>query len=333
MAMIIPLLLVAGAWVVAVYALEFRAGDAAVERMFVAPTVTSLREPYRRMRRKRFCVFHNPAAGRNGVTLTDRVVTELRKHDAEVQIFELTNHLPPITEISQRYDAVVVSGGDGSFRSVAATYAPTVPIALIPNGTGNVLANELGLSRNAKALAELFLWGPTRNLQGGTVSDEPFLLMFGAGFDGEVVRDVSRPALQTYGKLAYAGPILRALLRKPRVFDIETDGEKSRASWMLVTNVSRYGGRFRLTDKTNIDVPGLIAIVSRATTRRQRLAELLRLIVGTLPRAPTIDIKRVEQAAVLTPGIPAQIDGEPVTFDTYSVRRGGFEATIVAPQS
>lgn len=246
-------------------------------------------------------------------------------------MFELTEDLPPACEISASYDAVIVSGGDGSIRTVAAAYSGVLPVAVIPNGTGNVLATELALPRRAEALAELFLLGPTRTVQGGTVSGEPFLLMFGAGFDGEVVRDVSRTALRSYGKLAYAGPVIRALLRKPRLFDIETDGSKSEASWFLVTNVSRYGGQFQLTSRTSIHVPGLITIISHATTRRQRLAELLRLVLGSLDRARTIDIRPVEQATVLTQGIPAQIDGEPLATRCYGVRQGGFETTIVAP--
>lgn len=287
--------------------------------------------PDRRLPRKRFCVLHNPAAGRNGIRLARSVADELRGKGATVDVRDLSEGLPSRDVIADRYEAIVVSGGDGTVRSIAALLPPSVPLGIIPNGTANVMASELLLPRSAVRLADLFMRGPTHRIEGGTADGTPFLMMFGAGFDGEVVRDVSRATLQSVGKLAYVRPVLSALLKKPELFDVRTDGIVTRASWILVSNMALYAGRFRLTDQTSVREPGMVAVISRATTRRQRLAELLRLAFGKIGNAPTIETRRVEDASVLTPGIAAQIDGEPLAPAPYRIARRAAETVIIAP--
>ena len=63
---------------------------------------------------------------------------------------------------SDRYDAVVAAGGDGTIRQVAAALLDAeTPLGIIPVGTGNVLAHEIGLAANAHAVAHMLLNGPT----------------------------------------------------------------------------------------------------------------------------------------------------------------------------
>lgn len=240
-------------------------------------------------------------------------------------------NLPEANAMAENYDAVVVSGGDGSIRSVAAAYKTSITIGVIPNGTGNVLAEELALPRRAEDIADLLIHGPALVIQGGTVRGEPFLLMFGAGFDGEIVKRISRTTLRSMGKLAYVGPVLAALMTRPYLFEIDTDGVKSWASWVLISNAAHYAGRFRLTDMTNIREPGMIAVLSRATTRRQRVAELLRLAVGCFPRTTTIEMRSMQRAEIRMPDASAQVDGEPLATGPCVIERGGFESKIIAP--
>ena len=281
--------------------------------------------------RSRFVILHNPTAGQNDIDLVGRVVEELRGRGAVVDLRELTKDLPQASTLTESYDAVVVSGGDGSIRSVAAAYTTTIALGIIPNGTGNVLAGELALPRNAEDIAELLVHGPAHLIQGGTVQDAPFLLMFGAGFDGEVVKRLSRATLRSMGKLAYFGPVLSALLTRPYLFEIDTDGARSWVSWVLISNVAHYAGRFRLTKMTSIHELGLVAVMSRATTRRQRVGELLRLAFGNLSRAPTIEMKRVQRAHILPSDVPAQVDGEALSPGPCVVQRGVFATRIIAP--
>ncbi len=332
MTLMIPFVFVGCALAIAIWALS-RKDDTArfLERLTAAPTAKRLLQAEKPNGRSRFYLLHNPAAGRNDTGLVNRVVEELRARGAIVDKHELSTDLPPSSALAETYDAIVVSGGDGSIRSVAAAYTTTIALGVIPNGTGNVLAEELALPRSAEDIAELLIHGPAHVIQGGTVRGEPFLLMFGAGFDGEIVKRISRATLRSMGKLAYFGPVLGALMTRPYLFEIDTDGVKSWASWVLISNAAHYAGRFRLTDRTNILEPGLIAVISRATTRRERIAELLRLAVGTFPRTPTIEVRSLQRAEIRMLDVPAQADGEPLLTGPCVIERGGFETKIIAP--
>jgi len=282
--------------------------------------------------RQRFLILHNPAAGRNGIGRARDVAEELTKRGAQVTFVELANGTMPDQATVAVHDAVVISGGDGTIRAIAERLTrPDVPIGVIPNGTGNVLAEELALPTKASEIADLLMHGPAHPIKGALVNGLLFLLMFGAGFDGDVTAELSRAWVPILGKLAYAGPILRALLRRPRLFDITIDGQASRTSWLLISNAAHYGGRFRLTDRTSMRDEALVAIISRATTRRQRLVELLGLLAGRLSAAPTIEIRTVTRAEVLGPHNAGQCDGEPLPPGSYDVRRREDETLIIAP--
>jgi diacylglycerol kinase family enzyme len=281
--------------------------------------------------RLNFCVLHNPAAGRDGVGLVEAVIKSLRARGAAVTSLAIDQYRPLDADAAERqFDALIVSGGDGTVRSIAAEHTLPIPVGIIPNGTANVLAAELALPARPSDLADVFMRGPTRLVRGGAVGEMRFLLMFGAGFDGEVVRRVARPAVRAFGKLAYTGPILRTLIQKPKQFQIDTDGAVSAASWLLVTNASLYAGRFRLTDQTSVDRPDFIAVISRATKRRERFCELARLVFGRLAQSSTIETCPIQQAAVLTSGVAMQIDGEPVPSGSYRIRAVSRGTELIA---
>jgi diacylglycerol kinase (ATP) len=282
--------------------------------------------------RQRFLLLHNPAAGRNGIGLARAVVDELRRRGADVTFLELADGQEPDQDMVAAADVVIISGGDGSIRAIAEKLpSRRIPIGVIPNGTGNVLAEELALPKTAPEIADLLMRGPVHPIYGGLVNGGLFLLMFGAGFDGDVINELSRTWVQILGKLAYAAPIVRALLRKPRLFDIAIDGSMSRASWILVSNAAHYAGRFRLSTRTTLRDSTLVALISRATTRRQRLAELIRLLAGRLSASPTIEVRDVTHAEVLADDSVGQCDGEPLPPGRYVVRRHEQETLVIAP--
>lgn len=269
-------------------------------------------------KRSRFLILHNPMAGRNGESLAHQVAGALRQRGAQADVGVLDGNTDPAENFASPYDAVVVSGGDGSIRAMAErTAAEHVPLGIIPNGTGNVLAQEFGLPRTPAELARVLIAGRTVPIHGGTVNGVPFLLMFGAGFDGRVVGRLSRPIVQRIGKLAYAWPILQAIIETPVAFEVMLDGQLFVTSWLLITNASRYGGRFHLTSRTRITDKSLVAFLSHANSRLERIAELLQLVRGRLESATTMRVLPVSRAEIMNPDISAQIDGEPLPAGSY----------------
>jgi diacylglycerol kinase family enzyme len=113
--------------------------------------------------------------------------------------------------------AVVVVGGDGTVRSLAARMAGSgVPIAIVPTGTENLAARAFGFRCSARRLAEAVVRGSRRQVDLGEVvvpgrAPHPFVVMASAGFDAEVVARVQAGRTGPISHRTYMGPILRAI--------------------------------------------------------------------------------------------------------------------------
>lgn len=203
-------------------------------------------------------------------------------------------------------------GGDGTFRSVAsALQGRPVPVCVVPMGTGNVLAQEIGLPRDPAGLAEVLMTGAEIDIVGARANDEPFFLMAGAGFDGDVVSGLSHWLKRRIGKLAYSLPVLRNLLKRPAELDVTIDGRPIRASWVVAARASHYAGSFRIAGQASLQRPGLQVVVFKARARRGRALELLALATGQIERCPTIEIHHATKVTISS-RVPAkvQVDGD-----------------------
>ncbi|MCX5128566.1 diacylglycerol kinase family protein [Streptomyces sp. NBC_00347] len=188
--------------------------------------------------------------------LADRLAAVLREHghrdlrwiptSAELPCGTLAEGLRPV-----RPALVVVCGGDGTLRACAEILAGTrIPLAVVPCGTGNLLARNLGLPMDpAAALAES-LSGESFGIDVGRVRGdglEPmrFTVMAGAGFDAAMVRDAS-PRLKS--RMGWAAYVLSALrhLRDPGVrLTVRVDGGRRlrrRARMVVIGNVGTLQG-------------------------------------------------------------------------------------------
>jgi diacylglycerol kinase family enzyme len=231
------------------------------------------------------------------------------------------------------YDAVIASGGDGTARSVASLlHDRDIPLGLIPAGTGNVLAAELDLPRNPAAIAHMLLHGPVVRLSIGAVNGSPFLLMIGFGFDGHIIARLPLALKRLVGRIAFGWPVIVALARKPQLFSATIDGQERDASWLVVANAARYGGRFLLSPRTNVLSPGFNVVVSRATSRRQRLWELLNMVMGRLEQADTIEMQPARDIEIRQAGaLAVQVDGEPLSSPSYRIEADVTGTAMIVP--
>ena len=285
--------------------------------------------------RQRFLIVHNPVAGRNRIGLVREVVQRLEQAGA-------TTHLHLLQEDARdsgrpvsldAYDALVASGGDGTARSIVSLLSgSSLPFGLIPAGTGNVLAEELQLPRTAGAIAEMLLHGPVIDLSTASVNGAPCLLMLGAGFDGEIIARLPIELKRRIGKSAFGWPILRALARKPRSFDVTIDGKERAASWLVVANAARYGGRFLLSPRTTVLSPGFNVVISRATNRRERLLEVVRLVTGRLEGASTIEMMPAHTIHIANAeNLAVQVDGERVAAPLFNAVADVARTPMIVP--
>ena len=289
--------------------------------------------------RRRFFLIENTTAGTGRCGLVARVVEHLEAAGASVErcighSAEEAERRAATAARAGRYDALIAAGGDGTIRHAARAVAGTdTPLGIIPLGTANVLAHELAIARGARELAHLLQAGPAATLEAPLANGELFLLMAGAGFDGRVIEALSHAAKGRVGKLAYAGPILRALTVLPDVLDVRIDGVLHRASWVVATNARHYAGRFVIAPSTSVREAGLRAVLFSGAGRGELAASLLTLVAGRLGTCRHVSVHACTRVEVSSQArVPVQVDGDAFGATPLVVQaEGGPRVSLIVP--
>jgi diacylglycerol kinase (ATP) len=292
--------------------------------------------------RRRFALVFNSTAGVAIPRLLDGVIGRLNHSKAEVFQVPARNSVEAserVADLASRgaADAVIAAGGDGTFRAVATGAAGTsLPVGLIPMGTGNVLAGEIGLPKGAAALADVLLTGKQIQTRGGLANGEPFFLMLGAGFDARVVARLSYRTKRALGRGAYVYPVIRTFAEAHPVFDVELDGRRFEASWVILSFATRYGSLFTLAPDAGLGRDTLIAVVMEAGSRRAIGTNLLALALGWLARAETrprgVHILPVKAATIgRRQRAPFQVDGDEGGMSPVVIGADGPRVRLIVP--
>ncbi|MCG8509926.1 MAG: NAD(+)/NADH kinase, partial [Rhodospirillales bacterium] len=158
--------------------------------------------------RRRVLIIHNPVAGRRRRGFLDKILQALTDQGCAYQL-RATNGRGDARSLAKEaaeepWDLVVAAGGDGTVNEVAnGLYGTEMPLAVIPMGTANVLAAEIGLPTGARDIAHLISSGPARPIHVGMVNERLFVMMVGVGFDAKVVAGVSSRIKRWIGKAAF----------------------------------------------------------------------------------------------------------------------------------
>lgn len=264
----------------------------------------------------RLLVIVNPMAGRGRKRLLYRTCAELVRLGCAVCIKE--TQAPGDAERLAReartgFDRVVAAGGDGTVSEVAnGLYGSGVPLALLPLGTGNVLANEIGLPWRARGLAAVIAAAPARPIWPGLVGNRLFLTMVGVGFDAEVVGALDQRLKRRLGKPAFLPPVLASWWRNaPRRFLVSCTSGQYEAASAVVARSRFYGGRFVLAPDASLAEPSLHVVLFRRRGRLALLRYIAAALLGAVHRLADVTIL-VEKSVRIAGGEPAfaQVDGE-----------------------
>jgi diacylglycerol kinase (ATP) len=292
--------------------------------------------------RKSFALVFNARAGAARPKLLDGVLAGLKSAGADVFQLPARNAEEASARVaelaaSDKADAVIAAGGDGTFRAVATGAANSnLPIGYIPLGTGNVLAYEIGIRKRARDITQNLLENPTLAVQGGLVNGAPFFLMVGAGFDAAIVNGLNYTTKRLLARAAYTAPVTKTLLRGASLFDVSVDGRSFNASWVIITRASHYGGSFVLTRDTQLGANDMIAIIIDAQSRAGLIAASTALSLGRLvtpasrPRGVTVlPANRVVIGQRIT--APVQVDGDAEGTSPVEINANGPIIQLIVP--
>lgn len=264
-------------------------------------------------------VIGNPKAGRNrGKDHLKRCAEILRSDGLDVEVWP-TERPHHATELASLAGArlVVAAGGDGTVNEVVNGLETDATLGIIPLGTANVLARELGLPLKAEASCERILAGKERRIDVGVATDRKgrerrFTCMAGIGFDAHVVNEVT-PGLKQYLKiLAFPLAALKVYLEGDLPPLHVMHGEDTYvAQFAIVANGQYYGGDFRVAEDATL-ATGKLEVVLVDRVGQLLRADVLTRILAKKPLDRSMRSFAAKELRATSPGaqVPVQLDGE-----------------------
>lgn len=213
---------------------------------------------------------------------------------------------------------VIVAGGDGTINEAIQGLAGTAArLAIIPRGTANVLARELGLPLDDEQAIAVAAAGKSRKIYLGLAMDETtnesrhFVLMAGIGLDASVVRRVQPSLKKRIGKGAFWVSGLSHLATwNPRPFTLEIDGQIYTATFAAIGKSAKYGGDLAITPGARLDQREFEICIIETTSRLRYLQLLSYAMRNGMPRDKP-EVRFVNAISVKARGdAHVQVDGE-----------------------
>jgi diacylglycerol kinase (ATP) len=247
---------------------------------------------------------------------TELCLTEYAGHAAELAA----------EAVAAGMDMVIAAGGDGTVNSVLQALAGhDTALGVLPLGTVNVWAREMGIPLALPLAAQVLVDGVRRRVDVGRAGSRYFLMMAGIGFDAEVARRVERSKLKRVGLklldyLATVG-VLGVTHRPARVW-IRTDGKRRSLNSLMIIlgNTRLYGGALTFAKKAVADDGWLDLVVIGGGGAAYRAGVLLRALFRRASMGPRVRYAHARSVRLESnKPVPVQVDGEvigslPMTF-------------------
>jgi diacylglycerol kinase (ATP) len=244
------------------------------------------------------------ALGRHGVT--DMLWYEVAKSRQAPKQLSLA--------LEKGADLIFVWGGDGMVqRCVDVVAGSDATMAIVPAGTANLFASNLGIPKHIDRAVEVGLSGDRRKLDVGRMNGERFAVMAGVGFDALVIRDATTQMKRALGRTAYVYAAAKNLRKKQFEAQIAVDGQdwyEGLASMVLFGNVGEAFAGIKAFDNAQPD-DGLLEIgVGSADGIMQWGRTIARSAVSKASKSPFVHVTKGRSVMVkLNRKVLYELDG------------------------
>jgi len=265
----------------------------------------------------------NPKAGASSSKLTGRQFQQYlveKGFDVRVSLTTCLEHACELaTDAAVDYDCalVIVVGGDGTVREVAhGLEGSSKTLLVVPCGTENLLANELGFDEKLKTLVKAFEAGYIRSLDLGSANGRCFTSIAGFGFDGDVVKRVSQQRKGHIDYFDYIQPIWRTFWDyKFDTMRVEVDGKGifDGHGLVFVGNISRYAAGLQILHHADFSDGLLDVCVYKCASQLHLLKHSVMTVLKQHADSGDVIYRQGKSITVSseTAGIKTEVDGDP----------------------
>jgi len=233
------------------------------------------------------------------------------------------------------YEKIVAAGGDGTINEIVNGIAgKDVALGVLPLGTMNVFATELGLPVNdLDRCWQIIQEGWTRPVDLPSANGKHFVQLAGVGLDAQAVKETSDAFKRNFGPLSYLISAAQIASRTPPLLRIESkEAQTEEGSFVLVGNGRLYGGRLPFFKQATLDDGLLDVLVFKRLSYFDMIRYLQDVVFTSQITSPEVEYFQTNRLRVTSEeSVPVEIDGEligncPVEFQ---IRPGGLR--VLAP--
>ena len=282
----------------------------------------------------KWCIILNPAAKGDQARRTLKRVAQLAP-EAKVYLTEKPGHGEKLArEASEKgYATVVAAGGDGTVNEVVnGLDATKSTLGVIPVGTMNVLALELGIPPQIEKALAVIRSGKRKKLDLGWANQKKFIQLAGVGLDAETVRRTPPDAKRAWGPWSYLLTAAQLMVAPAPVLRVKIPGKKElKGAMVLIGNGRHYGGPFQFFPKADMADGLLDVCIFPKSGPLDLLWYLQAVLLGGPQSLPDVSYLQVPELKVEADDpVALEVDGEysgetPVTF---RVERKALEVIV-----
>lgn len=237
--------------------------------------------------------------------------------------------------VAQGHTTIIAAGGDGTINEVVnGIGGEEATLGILPVGTMNVFAAELGIPQNNLEKAwQIIEAGFVRPVDLPRANEEYFVQLAGAGLDAEVVRRTTPDSKRALGPISYLLTLAQVAARRPPRVRIEpVDGEPREGSFVLVGNGRLYGGPFVLFKDALLDDGLLDVLVFQNQSHWDLIRYFQAIAFGQHPDLPDVEYFQTRGLRLMSRDyVPVEIDGELTGALPYEFGFSSRKLSVLAP--
>lgn len=236
--------------------------------------------------------------------------------------------------VEKGFSTVVAAGGDGTINEVVNGLAGSeVALGVLPVGTMNVFAAELGLPNDLKAAWAVVNRGVTRKIDLARANGQYFVQLAGVGLDAQALQETTLESKRSLGPLSYILSAANIASRVPPRLLVEADGIEREGSFVLVGNGRYYGTKLAFFKDAKVDDGKLDVLIFKNLGYLDIARYVGTVLMGIHTDQKDIEYFQTKRAIVrCDQTVPVEVDGEVATESPVTFRISSRKLRVIVPK-